>query len=404
MSKLSFLLVFFLNPFFATIKALRTLNEKLIVLAVTLFMGFFGTTTFFYGDNYRYVENFLIMHRQIMSWDNFTNTLYNGDTSLDIAIPSISYFVSIFTGNEKVLFAIFGLIYGYFFSKNIIISLKISQYKESKSKLILFFLIIFSFIYPFWTGTNAVRFVIAFNIFIYFLYKYIENKKFKDFIFMCISVLFHFSFMTAILITVLYFFSNVKKRENFLILFFIFSFLLTEIAFEPLKNFALNYAPGFLQTKVEGYTSDTFIESMEDLQSEKTWHAMIYIEVFKITICILMLYICYYRKLLTEDLMFKKIFPITLFYFSIFNILSVLPDMDRFLRIAYMLAIFCILIFITHRKRLMIFKFAFIPLTFWLIVMLRGGFDFVTVGTIVSNPVLAWYGFLDDVNLIMFIK
>jgi len=404
MNNLSFLFVFFLNPFVATIRALRTLNEKAIVFGVTLFMGFFGTTTFFYGDNQRYRDAFFVMHEQVLSWDNFINTFYDGETTFDVAIPLISYAVSLFTGNEKILFAIFGLIFGYFFSKNIVLSLQISKYKDSKSKMVLFFVIIFSFIYPFWAGTNAVRFVIANTMFFYFLFQYITSEKKVYLLYLFIPTLFHFSFIIPIFITYFYLLSNVKKQIKFLFVFFIISLVLVDFAFEPMKNIVSTYTPSFLNTKVNAYTSDFYIEHVDGIKATKSWHSLYYFKVFRFTIGVLIIHLYFYRKKISNNPQFNAFFPLLLFYFSFANIISVIQGLDRFLQLAYMFSIVCILIFLSQIRNDKIFKITLLPLTFWFVVIIRTGFDFVTVGTIISNPVLAFYGFLDDFNLRQFIK
>lgn len=404
-NKVYFLIPFFINPFFATIRALRSLNERLIGLSVTLFMGFFGMTTYFMGDNQRYRDSFFKIHEQSITWDNFINSFYDGETKFDVVIPLITYIVSIFTGNEKILFAIFGLIFGYFFAKNINLILNISSYKFSKSKVILFFIIIFSFIYPFWQGTNTVRFVTANTIFFYFLLNYyLSNKKIYYLIHLLIAPLIHFSFLIPTLLCVIYLFTYPKSQIKIIFIYFLISFFLIEIAFEPIKNLGMTYSPSFLETKVSDYTAEGFMETLDDLQDSRSWHAMYYRKVFHYTIVVLLLYIYYYRKKISNNPFFRIFFPFTLFYFASANILSAIPGVDRFLQIGYMFSIVCVLMFLAQDRTDKIFKIAVLPLSFWLLVKIRAGFDFITVGTLISNPIFAYFGFMDDINLITFIK
>ena len=141
-------LLFLISPIISLILAFKKRNVKISKSIFILFCVFFGFTFVFStdldqgSDSSRYAAWLIEMHNKEISWPNFINTLYNSnDGKLDILQPLLTYIVAIFTDDPRFLFAVFALVFGFFYAQNIWFLFE--KVKIKSNTLHLLFIIIF---------------------------------------------------------------------------------------------------------------------------------------------------------------------------------------------------------------------------------------------------------------------
>ncbi len=126
---------------------------------------------------------------------------------VDILQPMVTYLVSRFTDNPTILFTIFGLIFGYFYSRNIWYVL--GKIHGGITLVLFVFVLTFALINPIW-NINGFRMWTAAQIFLYGTLPYLLEGKSKGLIWAAVSVFVHFSFLLPLTVLVLFFFSKNK--------------------------------------------------------------------------------------------------------------------------------------------------------------------------------------------------
>ena len=151
--------IFFLvSPFLGFIQAFKYYKEDWAKNSVWLFVIFYGYTMFRpeIMDSTRYVVNLINLYNRPMTWDIFIANFYSDDTgTVDIYQPLVTFILSRFTKDGNILFAVFGIVYGYFYSRNIWLILDLCKGAKIEWKL---WVVIISFIcvLGFW-NLNGVR-------------------------------------------------------------------------------------------------------------------------------------------------------------------------------------------------------------------------------------------------------
>jgi hypothetical protein len=383
------------------IRVLKDFRRKNIAFIFPFFLAFIGASSYTVGDAERYRDQFYQFHDTQLSWDRFRTLLLDGETSFDVAVPTITYFVASFTRDKKVLFSVFGLILGYFYGRNIQFLLdKLDKKKTDKFVLILIFT--FSLFVSFWDGIRGVRMWTAAHIYFYGVSRILVNKELKYWPFLVLACAYHFSFLYASIIFLGYL---LLPKRNLLFPAFCFFIISNFVDFNFTKNIVLTYTPVFFETQTEGYTSDEYIEAVSDESFDFSWHFK-YSGIAIKLIVVFLLILAYYRtgKDLHLQHPYYRYYLFGLIFFGFANFIAVLPVGDRFIRVALMFSIIPICHGYISAKRKKIFYVSIIPLLFWLIVTIRESFYSLTIGSFLGNPFTIFLDFMTDKNLDSLIK
>ena len=144
------------------------------------------------ADSARYARQLIEAHNQPLSWSYFLSMLYAEGGFVDIYQPFVTWLVAIFTDNPRILMAIFGAVFGFFYAQNL--WMVFSRIKARVGWLLFFFMLAFALVNPIW-NINGVRMWTAAQIFLYGVFRLsLENDK-KGFIWAATSILVHFSFL-----------------------------------------------------------------------------------------------------------------------------------------------------------------------------------------------------------------
>jgi hypothetical protein len=325
-----------------------------------------------------------------MTWDLFTANFYSEESdAVDIYQPLVIFILSRFTEDANVLFAVFGITYGYFFSRNIWLLLDLCNKSKVDQKS---WLLIISFVcvIGFW-NLNGVRMWTAAHVFFYGAFQYLVNNKRNGIAFVFSSILIHFSFILPIGFFLLFVFVRISWR----ILYFLFisSFFISSLNISAVRTGLESVAPSFLLPRVESYTNDEYLESVTNLNESANWYIKFHSDSLMWTIAILFT-IIYFSKSskFKDEKSFSNLFGFSLLISSVGNITSLLPSGGRYVLLAQLFGV-ALLVFYHVRFKVDLFGRWLVLLSpllyFFIIVSIRISFDTISVMTILGNPILA---------------
>ena len=343
-------------------------------------------------DATRYVLSLINLYEKPLNWDVFISNFYSEESNMvDIYQPLVTFILSRFTKDGNILFAVFGTVYGYFFSRNIWLVLDFSRLRKVDNK---FWLLIVAFIcvLGFW-HLNGVRMFTAAHVFFYGAFQYLVNNKRNGITFVISSVLIHFSFILPIGVFLLF----VLVRIPWRVLYFLFigSFFVSSLNIPAIRTKLESVAPSFLLPRVTSYTSDEYIESVSDLDESANWYIKYHADSLMWTIAILFTIIYFSKSSKFKDnKAFANLFGFSLLILSAGNITSLLPSGGRFVLVAQLFGVALLVYYYVRFKVDLYAKWLLLlsPLLyFFIIVSLRISFDTISVMTIVGNPILALF-------------
>jgi hypothetical protein len=374
---------------------------------VWLFVVFYGYTMVISSEGMDanfYRDDFLRMAQSDISLDDFSNMLYGGEENyVDIMQPLISFTVSRFTSDHKILFLVFGIIFGYFYSKNI--WYLIENTSAGFRKEIIPFIITFALVVGFWQ-INGFRMWTAAHIFFFGAIRYLYEDKKQGFFIAAFSILVHFSFVLPTALLLIH--SIFKNRVHLYFWLFIGTFFISEINLTVVNELLTNIMPDILLNRVQGYTNEDYAEKINQSLQQNSWHAIFYERALRWVI-ISFISIIYFRSLvlIKSNSSFFSLFNFTLLFLAIGNLLSLVPSGGRFNIIANMFAVtvivFCLQKVQKGHVMLKLVPFTIPALFLYSVVALRLGFDTIGVTTILGNPLLAIFTDVDTA-IIEFIK
>lgn len=398
--------LFLLSPIIGVVQAFKHHREHWAKNSIWLFVVFYGFTMYRpeLMDSSRYVAKLQELYSQSVSWDSFTNSFYSedGDT-VDLYQPLVTYLLSMVTDNGNILFAVFGLVFGYFYSRNIWLMIDMLGSKKSDK---VFWVMIASFVcvIGFW-NLNGVRMWTAAHIFFYGAFLFIMHNKKKGLLIAASTILVHFSFLLPIAALLAFYFIKTSWRALYFV--YLGSFFLSNLNIEAVKSRIESATPEFLLPRVNRYTSEEYVEIINDLNAKAAWYIEYYFKAFSWSIAIL-LSVIYFSQNSKKQFpsSYYNLFGFSLLILSIGNIMSMMPSGGRFEMIAQMFGMAMIILvwtqynFPNYRKWAMVAS----PLMiFFVFISLRITFETVTFVTLLANPLIA--AFVDvQIPLISLLK
>ncbi|TKG95416.1 hypothetical protein EYV94_08205 [Puteibacter caeruleilacunae] len=379
-------------------------------LIMVLFFTYFGFVFVFAdpldpngADSARYAMDLIEMHRDSYGLGDVVSMLYSSETDkMDIYQPLATWIISLFTEDARFLFALFGGVFGYFYASNILMVLRLL--KDRMDIMVILFLIAYVLVNPIW-NINGVRMWTAAQIFLYGVLRYLLYEE-KAGIYWCLMTpLVHLSFVIPIGLL----FGWMLLPNNITVLFiaYILASLLSEVNLNFMESLD-GYVPSFLQSRMESYGNEAYVEKLAEISSQNSWHvhfaknALGYVRYVWIIVAYM------YRKTIAEFFPdFNKLFGLGLFVGAFAQLVSSMPSGGRFLVISDEI-IFALFVFMFSYGRLeyrtYILRLITIPIVaFVLIFQFRVGCDYMGILTFLGNPIIAL--FIDDQTpVIEFVK
>jgi hypothetical protein len=395
--------LFLLSPFLTAILAVWSYKAswaKNIIWAFIVFFGFtFGTasessTGSKTSDVFRYTNELAEMHKKNLTFPQIQK-LYKNNDDIDILRLTLAIGVSRFTDSSKILLGIYGLIFGFFFSRNIWFVLE--RLEGVIKPLTILLLIVFFLINPIW-NINGFRFYTATNVFIYGLLPYFFEKKKKGLFISLFSFLIHFSFIIPIGVLLLYLLAGNRPLIYFAL--FIASIVTSEIDIKSVNTWVDANAPKAMSERTSGYRSEDevkrFRQGAQSKEQPVNWYATFYFKALNWSVMAFLIYLFFKRKVLLQlNPRFLNMLSFSLLIWTLANIMSSLPSGIRFSTVAA-LTTFPLIVFYVHynyrEKNLKQIARYLVPLLLlFVIVSIRNGFYFLSINTFLGNPVIALF-------------
>ncbi len=390
------LILFLIWPFFSMIYAIRNYRAIWAKDLVWFFVIFFGFTLTIIladsdeqSDGSRYRDKFVAMAGQQVSFDNVAILFYDEESQvLDVIETIVIFTVSRFTDNYHVLFAVFGLIFGYFYSRNIwyLTDLAGKGIVTENIPIIL----TFAFVVGFWE-INGFRFWTATHIFLFGTLPYLFEGKKNYLGFAVLAVFMHFSFILPLL--VLGFHIITGKRTSVYFVLFVLTFFVKELNLTQLGEYLTANLPEIFLPRVKGYVNEEYASGISEIYAKANWYVVYYQLALKWSVVVLMAGIFFYgNAFLKANKNFDRLFSYTLLLYSVANIFSLIPSGGRFLSLANLFAIALIFFYLQYAPKIKSIRklmfFAIPALSLYVIVALRIGIQAMGILCVVGNPLL----------------
>ncbi len=347
---LSFLL-FPLSSLYLSIRYFRKPESKNIFWFFCSFLGMihiFNPIEYTGADGLRYAYQLLELYHQPVTWNNFISSFYNDGNFVDIYQPLLTYVVSLFTYDPHWLFFIFSVVFGFFYSRNLWFILE--KLPKRKAFVLLILVVYFALLCPIWE-INAARMWTALHVFVYGCFPFIYNGDKSKLGWSVCSVFFHFSFITPLIILLIY--RLIPKSLMFYLGIYIITLFINEIDLQQIRYF-LSFLPDIFLPRINAYTT---VETASSLSRLASIHVIISNNIAKWGIAVLLVTICIYgKKVILNHSHLYNFMCFTLLLFSIANVLSLIPSGGRFITLARTFALPSIIFFIVTINDKMINK------------------------------------------------
>ncbi len=342
--------LYLINPFLALLLSFRHYHSHWFKNFLWLFMVFYGFS-FSFVDTMDASHYKFLFERAQLQYADFSSITHVFDPTrtgqLDFARPLINFVLSGFTSNYHVLFAVYGLIFGFFYSRNISFLIQNCNLKGKNITAWLFFA---AFFVGAWQ-INGFRFWTATHIFLFgIIMVQVEGRRKRGLLWMFLSLAFHFSFILPLIVFAAYKFIP-KLNKAFLVL------LLGLLFFNPfsdlgvvrnaIKKYTVNEV---MERKVDTYTST---EVAERLQNRESTFGLLKKVVGKINNLIIILLAWRALSLinLPELRRYRSMYQFGLILAVIGSVLSFIPSVGRFHMVGMLLLLFIVVIIHSYNLR-----------------------------------------------------
>lgn len=401
------LIFFFLQPFFTLLYYLKNFRKPQAKNVMWLFTVFYAATFAIGAEN----ENSdIVRYIAEVSYLNHLNVDLNGLLSyyldsgeIDILRTILAYLVSSFTDNGFYLIIIFGLIYGYFYSRNMWYVLdRLQGQTRFFTKVLLFCLFL---TIPIWS-LNGFRFWTGTHIFVFGLLPFLFEGKKKSLIWCLITpFVVHYSFLVALVPLGVYLILGNKLKLYYIL--FVLSLLMSEINIGSLNAFIEANAPQELIDRSSSYFDEEKVENFRntDRQDLKmVWYAKYYGITLKYSlISFLLIFYWTIGKTISNDKILLNLLSFILLFYSFANIMSSIPSGGRFLSVANLLTLSFLTLYLQNyvikRDLYRISKIATPFLLFFIIISIRMSWYSLSVMTLIGNPFMAMITFGENISL-----
>lgn len=393
--------LFLISPVLGLYSAIINYKHVNLKNVLWIFNIFLGLTFFFREDNdaQRYITELEI----ISSFETFDKFFYSylqsdGKFRIDFLQPTISFFVSRFSVDGRVLYAIYGLFFGFFYSRNI--DLLIQKLNGSLRLEVKLFLIFFVCYLPF-HQMNGFRFNIAIHIFIYGLLNFVLlNKKRLGLISILLTILFHDAFLIATgLFLVFLFLKKVQLSYHIIFYLYIISFFTSKLDL----NLAGGYLESFEFVREDrlSYLNEEYVEVSKSEFSDTNFYIKYKGDLISILVIVSFTWIyTWFSRIVISNKEVIDFFKLTLIFLTFVNFAVSIPIIARFAMVAHLSFAAMMFLFFNANESIKFsswFKLLAIPIiSLTSIVSIWDGFSSWSLSTVFSNPLTFWFFDLDS--------
>lgn len=330
----NYFFLFIIWPFLSFILALINFSKKEARKVVYIFIVYFGLTFVNSNtavDSYRYALS--LKATSMLPFSDFFKIiggLYS-DTSVDIIEPLISFLISRISSDAAIYFGVWAAFFGYFYLKSISLLYERCKINHGWNTIIL--LTFFAMIIPV-TMISGVRMWTAAWIFFYGAFRAVTEKEFKFLFIALSSSLVHWSFITANLILVIYFFAG--NRNVIFIPLALASFIVPRLAGSFFSALALK-AGGGLQQRYSSYSSEAYINVIQESAAQSAWFMRIANDLVLYYLLFAVVIIQFKHRTIVKDKKEKNLFSFLILFLAFVNFGMPIPSFgERFMLVFFL--------------------------------------------------------------------
>ena len=355
---------------------------------------------------------------RLMEWYNlgyslktlFGNYLVDPHT-MDLYQQLVTWGVSKVTENGHVLFMIFAIVYGFFYSRNMWYILE--KLPENIPVQFIILITLFFLISPI-THINGVRMWTALHVYVYAFMPYLFEKDKKYLWMLLLTPLIHFSYLYVMLVGyafVLIPYSLKAESKLFLwctLVFFIITLFINSLNLNTVSDVLVEYSPDAYSNRIEGYVSQSVLERNVESSALRNWYiaASSQIKYWSYNLLLFALF-PYLKKYYKQKDVVIHWYNYTMILGGLANIMSLIPSGGRFQLLSQMFSVSLILMLTSSFKHdLLIYKIFNIVLLILLIpfiVDIRTLFDYYSISLIFGNFITVFF-WENNTLLITYIK
>lgn len=303
-----YLYLFLIWPFLAFLSAVTSFHRKESQIIVYLFVIYYGLSYVVYfegqSDSVRYAEGLTAVAALPFSEIfRVVSGYYSGETSMDFIEPLISFLVSRFTTDHKLLFGAYAALFGFFYLKSI--AFAYSLYRKNQGLESLIHLLFFVLVLPV-TAINGFRMWTAAWVFLYGAYHVILYRDPRYFLITFGAALVHWSFLTVNGLLLVYFFAG--NRNMIYLPLAAASFVVPTLLSTLFQRLALIMGGG-LRGRYDMYSNEAYVMVVKEQSGGDAWFMRVGYDLIFFYILLSMFFIHYkFRKkinLKAEENMFS---------------------------------------------------------------------------------------------------
>lgn len=329
-----------LFPFWTMLLSVAKFNSKSAMNLFWYGCAFMGFVFIYYPvggsgtDSTRIAQGLINMHFNPTDFDTVVGYFYNEDSSLDIYQTFVTFIVSLFTGNPHYLFLIFAVVFGFFYSRNLFVVFSFSK-TDKLNWWVWIVLVMFILIRPIW-DINGVRMYTALHVFLYGLFSYLLQNNYKKLIWCLLAVFIHFSFVLPVAILALI---MIVPKHNLSVLFILYfvAIAFSELDIESLRYSLQDILPAQLNKKVGEYMNEEYILTVSERNSSYSQYIHIAGYMSRYFSHFIVIFFWINLKSFFQNDQYRKILSCFLIFATVFETLSVIPSMGRFLDVSNMI-------------------------------------------------------------------
>lgn len=333
-----------INPFAAFVVGLLHPRDQASRNLVWVFTIFYGTVFYISAtsgtDSVRYLAQLKLMYWSDFTFDDLMYRMYRGHGGFqDLYQPIITFLISRFTDQAWVLFGIFGILFGYVYSRNI--WFLIDRVGSRHSAVTVFLIIAFALEVSIAAGLNGVRFWTACHVFVFGVLHFSVGRNPKHLFVSLLTPLIHFSFTLPCALLLLFF--AVKRFGTAIYVFFVASFLVAQLDLAFVRSI-MQYLPLSYEDRAMGYVN------MVDAGGrygavEQAWFLSLNDQLISLFVLIVSTYL-YWRGVHRIRGASGGIFVLGMLIYGATNLVSYVPSSDRFLSVGELLIIAALVLFL----------------------------------------------------------
>lgn len=331
------LICFILWPFGTFLYSLYNYTHKESRIIFVLFTAVFGYSMIADSDEldlFRYLEK-ITEYIQLSSGEFFKmiSGTYSGATNRDagdLYVDIVAFLVSRFSSSGSVLMMVFGLVFGYVYSKSLALLLSFNQLQNRYTIILL---ICFSFIIGL-EQLAGVRYGTAAYLFFTGSIKLIQNRGSINWLYILSAVFVHFGFIPGALLILI--FPIIGKKEWIIYGITILSFIVPNIFHSFFMQFSSLFEGG-LSKKVNTYANVVVNDNTENTLAQAVWFVK-YRFIIILNYSYIALAFCIYKTArLRTTLYSKKLLLLTLLLLTLSNFTILIPEFSFRYKLVYLM-------------------------------------------------------------------